>query len=84
MRILQIIIIFRQLPEISYGILIFLNDSRCCEGVRRFSCQLSVAGREQKRELRRPILDPLRPEDEIEYEYDFRNDCEERASSDRT
>ena len=48
------------------------------------SCQLSVAGREQKRELRRPILDRLRPEDEIEYEYDFRNDCEERASSDRT
>ena len=50
------------------------------------SCQLSVAGREQKRELRRPILDPLRPEDEIEYEYDydFRNDCEEKASSDRT
>ena len=48
------------------------------------SCQLFVAGREQKRELRRPILDPLRPEDEIEYEYDFRNDCEERASSDRT
>ena len=48
------------------------------------SCQLSVAGREQKRELRRPILDPLRPEDEIEYEYDFRNDCEERAPSDRT
>ena len=48
------------------------------------SCQLSVAGREQKRELRRPILGRLRPEDEIEYEYDFRNDCEERASSDRT
>ena len=48
------------------------------------SCQLSVAGREQKRELRRPILDRLRPEDETEYEYDFRNDCEERASSDRT
>jgi hypothetical protein len=35
MRIVQIIIIFRQLPEISYGILIFLNDSRRCESARR-------------------------------------------------
>ena len=55
MRILQIIIIFRQLPEISYAILISLNDSRRCEGGERSqtvaSRQLSVASGDPNRRL---------------------------------